>query len=245
MRFRGANPVYSRNNYEGYSDISATYKGVAGKTTFLLLIIASIALYFGSSLDFETNITGMIITALVSPIIAIVMVVLAHRKVEFAFLFSIIYAVFEGIFLGFISAIAASFAGSDAVLMALMATFGVLFGMLTLYSTGVIRVTNGFRRFLFSALMGILIAILLMFILSFTGLLDTHAGYSFYITIVLFSVVISALYLLVDFDNITNIVQAGAGKEYEWSLSLGLVVTIVWLYIELLRLIIIISGRKK
>jgi uncharacterized YccA/Bax inhibitor family protein len=245
MRFRGQNPVYSRAEYGGYSEVSATYAGVTLKTAFLLTIIASIALYFGSSLDFETNITGMIITALVSPIVALIMVILAHRKVELAFVFSIIYAVFEGIFLGFISAIAASYAGSDAVLMALLATFGVLFGMLFLYGTGLIRVSAGFRRFLFSAIIGLLIASVFMIIMALTGLLDTHAGYSFYITIILFSVVISSLYLLVDFDNITNLVESGAGKEYEWSLSLGLVVTIVWLYIELLRLIVVISGRRK
>lgn len=245
MRFRGQNPVYSRVEYSADSGLSATYSGVTVKTAFLLVIIASIALYFGSSLDFETNITGMIITALVSPIVALVMVILAHRKVELAFIFSIIYAVFEGIFLGFISAIAASYAGSDAVLMALLATFGVLFGMLFLYGTGIIRVSAGFRRFMFSAIIGLLIASFFMIIMALTGLLDTHAGYSFYITIILFSVVISSLYLLVDFDNISNLVESGAGKEYEWSLSLGLVVTIVWLYIELLRLIIVISGRRK
>ncbi len=245
MRFRGRNPVYSRAEYGGYSEVSATYAGVTVKTAFLLAIIASIALYFGSSLDFETNITGMIITALVSPIVALVMVVLAHRKVELASIFSIIYAVFEGVFLGFISAIAASYAGSDAVLMALLATFGVLFGMLILYGTGIIRVSQGFKRFLFSALIGLILASFFMIIMAMTGLLDTHAGYSFYITIVLFSVVISSLYLLVDFDNITNLVESGAGKEYEWSLSLGLVVTIVWLYIELLRLIVVITGRRK
>ncbi len=244
MRFRGENPVYSRTDYSGYSEVSATYTGVTVKTAFLLSIIASIALYFGSSLDFETSNMGMIVTALISPIVAIVMVVLAHRKVELAFIFSIVYAVFEGIFLGFISAIFAAYAGSDIVLMALLATFGVLFGMLFLFRTGLIRVGTGFRRFLASAIFGILIAIVLMIFMSFTGLLDTHAGYSFYVTIILFSVVISSLYLLVDFDNVTNLVESGAGKEYEWSLSLGLVVTIVWLYVELLRLIYIIQRRR-
>ena len=244
MRFRGQNTVYSRADYGGYSDVSATYAGVAGKTTLLLVIIASIAMYFGTSLDFDANPTGMIITALVSPIIAFIMVILVHRKVELAFVFSIIYAAFEGIFLGFISAMFASFAGSDVVLTALLATFGVLFGMLFLYSTGIIRVSTGFRRFLFSAIIGIVIASFLMIILALTGLLDTHTGYSFYVTIILFSVVISSLYLLVDFDNVSNLVESGAGKEYEWSLALGLVVTLVWLYVELLRLIYIIQRRR-
>lgn len=212
---------------------------------FLLAIIAIIALYFGTSLDFSVNPVGMIITVIASPIIAIIMIIMAHRNVEMAWVFSIVYAACEGIFLGFVSAMFAAYAGSDVVLMALLATFGVLTGMLFLYSTGLIRVGAGFRRFLFSALIGILIATVFMILLSFSGALDTRAGYSFYITIILFSVVVSSLYLLVDFDNVTNLVNAGAGKEYEWSLALGLVVTIVWLYIELLRLIAIISGRRK
>ena len=245
MRFRGANPVYSRTEYHEGSTTSATYGGVALKTGFLLGIIALIALYFGTSLDFDVNPIGMIITVIASPIIAIIMVIMAHRNVELAWVFSIVYAACEGIFLGFISAIFAAYAGSDVVLMALLATFGVLSGMLFLYSTGLIRVGTGFRKFLFSALIGIIIAAFFMVILAMSGELDTRGGYSFYVTIVLFSVVISSLYLLVDFDNVTNLVNAGAGKEYEWSLALGLVVTIVWLYIELLRLIAIISGRRK
>ncbi len=245
MRFRGANPVYSRTEYFEGSDTAATYGGVALKTGFLLGIIAVIAFYFGTSLDFSVNPVGMIITVIASPIIAIIMIIMAHRNIEMAWVFSIVYAACEGIFLGFVSAIFAAYAGSDVVLMALLATFGVLTGMLFLYSTGLIRVSSRFRSFLFSALIGILIAAVFMILLSLTGALDTRAGYSFYITIVLFSVVISSLYLLVDFDNITKLVSAGAGKEYEWSLALGLVVTIVWLYIELLRLIAIISGRRK
>ena len=69
--------------------------------------------------------------------------------------------------------------------------------------------------------------------------------YSFYVAIVLVSVVISSLYLLIDFDNVTRYVEAGAPKNMEWSLSLGLVVTIVWIYIELLRFLAIIANRRK
>lgn len=245
MRFRGANPVYSRMGDISGSGVSATYGGVTLKTGFLLGIIAIIALYFGSTLDFDVNPMGMIFTVFGSAITAFIMVILVHRNVELAWIFSIIYAACEGIFLGFISAIFASYIGSNGVLMALLATFGVLTGMLLLYSTGLIRVGSGFRQFMFSALMGIIFATFIMIIISLFGGFDTRAGYSFYVTIVLASVVISSLYLLVDFKNITELVNAGAGKEYEWGLALGLVVTIIWLYVELLRLILIITGRRK
>lgn len=245
MRFRGQNPVYSRAQYSDYSEDAATYSGVVLKSGFLLSVIVVFALYFGSILDFTVNPVGMIVTAILSPIVAIIMLILAHRITALAGLFSFIYAVCEGVFLGFISSIFASAVGMDIVYNALIATFGVLFGMLILYSSGIIRVSNGFRSFMFSAILGIVFASLLMFGIYLFGGANSHVFSSLYIAIILVSVVVSALYLLVDFDNITKIVSAGAGKEHEWSLSLGLVVTIVWLYIELLRLLLIISGRKK
>ena len=245
MRFRGANPVYSRMEYaESYGD-SATYTGVTQKSGLLLAIIAVIALYFGASLNFEAGIGLAIITVIISPIIAIISVIVAHRKTELAWIFSLIYATAEGIFLGFISALFAHYYGTEVVTMALLATFGVLSGMLFLYSTGIIRVGEYFRRVMFSMLIGLVFASLILMVMFMFGGIDTQGGYSFYVGIVVLSVIVSSLYLLVDFDNITKIVEAGAGKEYEWMLALGLVVTIVWLYIELLRLIVIITGRRK
>ena len=211
MRFRGQNPVYSRAEYHEGSVSSATYGGVALKTGFLLGIIAVIALYFGSSLDFDGFPIGMLVTVFISPIVAIIMVILAHKRVEVAWLFSIIYAVCEGVFLGFISALFATVIGSDIVYNALLATFGVLAGMLFLYSTGLIRVGTGFRRFMYSALLGIVFATLLLFGMYLFGGSSSHVFNSLYITIILVSVVVSSLYLLVDFDNISNIVDSGAG----------------------------------
>ena len=245
MRFRGANPVYSRmGDIYSESDVSATYSGVTTKSGLLLGIIAVIALYFGASLSFDANFGVSIITIIAAPIIAIISVIMAHRRVELAWMFSLIYATMEGIFLGFISALFAYLYGTDIIMMALLATFGVLAGMLFLYSTGIIRVGNFFRRTMFSILIGLIFAgIILMFMFMFGGI-DTQAGYTLYISIVVLSVIISSLYLLIDFDNISNLVDAGAGKEYEWMLALGLVVTIVWLYIELLRLLAILSRRR-
>lgn len=246
MRFRGSNPVYSRmGDFSGSSDVSASYSGVAAKTGILLGITALVALYFGSTLDVQVNMMTVITTIIVAPIVAIIMVILAHKNTEMAWIYSLVYATCEGLFLGFVSSMFAWYFGGDIILMALLATFGVLSGMLFLYSTGIIRVGNYFRRFLFSALIGLVFASIIFFILAMFGAMDTTAGYSLYIMIVLVSVVISSLYLLVDFDNVTRLVNNGAGKEYEWTLALGLVVTIVWLYIELLRLIAIIYGRRK
>ncbi len=245
MRFRRMNPVYSRlGDMDSDNDISVTYGGVTQKTAVLLGIISIVALYLASILDFSTGIQIPIVTIIIAPIVAIVSVILAHRNVQLAWVFSLVYATMEGVFLGFISALVAHFYGTDVVMMALLATFGVLAGMLFLYSTGLIRVGNFFRRAMYSMLIGLVFTTILYIIIYMMGGLGGTTGYGLYIAIVIVSVIISSLYLLVDFDSITNLVEAGAPKEYEWMLSLGLVVTIVWLYIELLRFIAIIYRKK-
>ena len=246
MRFRGANPVYSRmGDIYSESDISVSYGGVTQKTGLLLAIIAVIALYFGSSLNFDANMGLSIVTIIAAPIIAIIAVILAHRNSDMAWMYSLVYATMEGVFLGFISALFVYLYGTEIVMMALLATFGVLAGMLFLYSTGVIRVGNYFRRAMFSMLIGLVFASLILMVMFMIGGLNSTAGYGLYVGIVVLSVIVSSLYLLIDFDNITNLVEAGADKKYEWMLALGLVVTIVWLYIELLRFIAIVTGRRK
>ena len=244
MRYRSTNPVLKYGDFSNVGSETATYSGVALKTGILLAIIAGVAMYFGSTLDFTGDIGGAIFTIILAPIVAIIMVILAHKNTQMAWVFSLVYAAAEGIFLGFISGLYAYFFGNEIVLTALVATFGVLSAMLFLYSTGIIRVGSTFRRFMMSALFGLIGASLFLFIFALFGGLNTQLGYTLYAGIVIISVIISALYLLIDFDNVSKLVSAGASKEYEWSLALGLVVTIVWLYIELLRLIAIISRRN-
>ena len=248
MRIRGKNPVYRFDNYnQGYAQSnvdSASYSGVALKAFYMLAVVATVALYFAYRLQItESNLGSMFLLMIAAPIIAIIMVVLTHRNPRIAPITTTIYAAAEGLFLGFISAFYAAYAGGEVVQMALVATFGVLGGMLFLYNTGIIRVGNFFRRVMYGALIGLVIASLIVMILSLTGISE-GLFYSFYSVIVVAGVVISSLYLLIDFDQIKNYVDSGAPKELEWGLALGLVVTIVWLYVELLRFIALIANRN-
>jgi uncharacterized YccA/Bax inhibitor family protein len=248
MRIRGRNPVYKYAERNGYYDDSSTYtasiSGVVMKTTYLLTIVALFALYFAYRLNLESFQMGnAIVIAIIAPIVALIAVIVTHVKPEIGLFTTLIYAGAEGTFIGFISAIFAYAYGGEIIQMALVGTFSVLAGMLFLYSTGIIRVTSFFRKLLMSALVGLLLSSLMLLILSFTGIsAGTFSG--LYIGIVVLSVVISSLFLLYDFDLITRYVDGGAPKSTEWSLSLGLVVTIVWLYLELLRLFAIIAGRR-
>lgn len=248
MRFRGENPVYKYGNFDqsydqSYDDTGcATYSGVIMKSSLILGIVAIIALYSAYTLNITELGFSVIGTLLASAIIAMIAVVATRKLPQFGIVTSIVYAVCEGVFLGIVSGIVAYFYGGELVQMALVGTFGVLAGMLFLYATGIIRVGSFFRRFMYSMVLGLLVASIALFIMSFTGAMFF---YDFYVVIVLISVVISSLYLLVDFDSITRLVQSSAPKEFEWSLAIGLATTIVWVYINLLRLLVIIAGRRR
>lgn len=245
MRFRGENPVYKYGNYDqSYSDVdSATYGGIVTKTAILLGIIAVTALYFANTLSFTSIGANVIVPIIVAPIVAIIAVIMTHRMPQIAFATSIVYGICEGVFLGFISAIYAFAFGGQVVQIALVGTFGVLAGMLFLYSTGLIRVGNFFRRLMFSALMGLIFVSIVLLVLNLTNIVSFAANPGLFLGIAVISTIFSSLFLLIDFDRITKYVEANAPKESEWSLALGLVVTIVWIYVELLRLVAIITSR--
>ncbi|UXA05803.1 Bax inhibitor-1/YccA family protein [Mycobacterium sp. SMC-2] len=157
------------------------------------------------------------------------------------------YAVLEGLFLGAISFVFANFAVSQAnagslIAEAVLGTFGVFFGMLVVYKTGAIRVTPKFTRMLVAALFGVLALMLGNFVLAMfhvgggTGL-GLRSGGTIAIIFSLVCIGIAAFSFLIDFDAADQMVRAGAPEKAAWGIALGLTVTLVWLYIEILRLL--------
>ncbi|HTY34831.1 Bax inhibitor-1/YccA family protein [Mycobacterium sp.] len=157
------------------------------------------------------------------------------------------YAVLEGLFLGAISFIFANFQVSNAnagalIGEAVLGTFGVFFGMLVVYKTGAIRVTPKFTRMVVAALFGVLALMLGNFVLAMfhvnggTGL-GLRSGGTVAIIFSLVCIAIAAFSFLIDFDAADQMVRAGAPEKAAWGIALGLTVTLVWLYIEILRLL--------
>jgi uncharacterized YccA/Bax inhibitor family protein len=157
------------------------------------------------------------------------------------------YAVLEGLFLGAISFIFANFQVSHAnagalIGEAVLGTFGVFFGMLVVYKTGAIRVTPKFTRMVVAALFGVLALMLGNFVLAMfhvnggTGL-GLRSGGTVAIIFSLVCIAIAAFSFLIDFDAADQMVRAGAPEKAAWGIALGLTVTLVWLYIEILRLL--------
>ncbi|MCL4244873.1 MAG: Bax inhibitor-1/YccA family protein [Candidatus Dadabacteria bacterium] len=149
-----------------------------------------------------------------------------------------LYAVIEGVVIGGISAIAeAQFQG--IVFQAASLTFGTLLALLVAYRTGVIKVTERFRLGVVAATGGIFVVYLLSIVLGFFGVNVPfiHSGGTIGILFSLFVVVIAALNLVLDFDFIERGAAEGAPKYMEWYGAFGLIVTLIWLYIEFLRLL--------
>lgn len=153
------------------------------------------------------------------------------------------YAAAEGLFLGGISFLfEAQWQG--IVLQAVLATAATFVACLALFRSGKVRVTPKFTRWLIVAMGGYLLFSLVNLVLTWTGVLDGWGMRSgpFGVIIGLVAVGLASMSLIVDFDSIKRGVEQGAPAKFAWTAAFGLVVTLVWLYLEFLRLLAILRG---
>ncbi len=166
-------------------------------------------------------------------------------KKEWAPITAPLYALVEGLVIGGLSSMfEASYPG--IVIQAVSLTFGTLFVMLAAYSTGWIKVTEKFKLGVVAATGGIFVFYLIGIVLSFFGVTMplVYSSSLFGILFSLFVVVVAALNLVMDFDFIEQGAEHGAPKYMEWYASFALMVTLIWLYIEFLRLLSKIQSRN-
>lgn len=190
-------------------------------------------------------ITGLISYQALNPILMIggaigglILVLINVFKKEYSAYIAPAYAAMEGLFVGGISGIYAGF-GGGIVIQAISLTLLVLFIMLFIQKTGIIPVTQQFRMGVVMATGAIALLYLISFGLSFFGIHIPyiHEGGTIGILFSLGVIGIAALNLLLDFDNIIKGEQYGAPKYMEWFSAMGLMITLIWLYIEILRLL--------
>jgi uncharacterized YccA/Bax inhibitor family protein len=157
------------------------------------------------------------------------------------------YAALEGLFLGAISWVFGNVVVADGnagalITQAVLGTIGVFFGMLVVYKTGAIRVTPKFTRFLVAGMIGVLVLMLGNFLLGLFGVgggegMGLRSGGPLAIIFSLVCIGLAAFSFLMDFDSADQMIRAGAPEKAAWGVALGLTVTLVWLYIEILRLL--------
>jgi uncharacterized YccA/Bax inhibitor family protein len=160
------------------------------------------------------------------------------------------YALLEGLVIGSISAIynnAFAKVAPGIVMQAVILTFGTAIAMYFIYTFRIIRVTERFKSIMFAAIGGIALFYLITFILSLFGVhvSGLQGGSMLSIGISIAITAIAALSLLLDFDRIEQGASMGAPKYMEWYCAFGLLVTMVWLYVEILRLLGNLYGRKE
>jgi len=154
------------------------------------------------------------------------------------------YAVAEGFFLGALSFMFTDITfggagGSTLIAQAVLGTFGVFFGMLVVYRTGAIRVTPRLTRMIVGALIGVLVLALGNLVAGFfiDGGLGLRDGGALAIVFSLVCIGIAAFSFLLDFDAADQLIRAQAPEKAAWGVAFGLTVTLVWLYVEILRLL--------
>lgn len=227
-------------------DKPMTIRGAVNKTTILLGLVVVSAAWSWIMIARDPG-SGSVwawppITALAA--FAVGLITCLNRRA--APVTAPIYAVLEGILVGAISAaVEATYPG--VVLPAVMLTFATLFSLLALYRASGFQVTPGFRMGVVSATMAIALVYLAALAATLFGI-DAlpliHQTGLIGIGLSLFVVVIAALNLVMDFDLIESGARAGAPRYMEWYAAFGLIVTLIWLYWEVLKLLIQIAASS-
>ncbi|WP_225764553.1 Bax inhibitor-1/YccA family protein [Stenotrophomonas sp. Marseille-Q4652] len=237
----GSGTVVSRNAG------AMTLNGTVNKTGFLLLLAVLTAAFAWNNTFTATGelapaamvyMWGGLIGGLILALVTIF-------KKTWAPVSAPLYALFEGFFLGAISAVfEARYPG--IVFQAVLLTFGTLFALLMVYRSGLIKATENFKLGVVAATGGIALVYLATIVLGFFNIQIPliHESGLVGIGFSLFVVVIAALNLVLDFDFIESGVDAGAPKYMEWYGAFGLMVTLVWLYVEFLRLLSKLQSRN-
>ena len=217
-------------NSAGVLTETATVAGAVNKTLILfsILLLTSAASYVMPS-------SFLMISGAVGGLIA---VLVATFKPHTSAVSAPVYAMFEGLFLGSLSAVFATMM-DGIIVQAVGLTFGTLFIMLVIYKTGLIPVTEKLKSGIVMATGAVFVVYLFSFVGSFFGMTVPylHEGGLMGIGISVVIIGIAAFNLLLDFDNFDKAQEHGAPKYMEWFCALGLMVTLVWLYVEFLRLL--------
>ncbi len=231
------NPMFSSFE-QGVSENSATFSGITNKTIFLLIItiVSAVMVLFTGILSYPILIG--------STILGVVAVIMGRVKPNIAHIASVIYAICEGVFLGYISFVFDSFY-PGSVQIAIIGTFSIFTVMLLLYKSNIVQATPTFYKVMGAASLGILITYLMMFCLSLFGLFNGISIFDpLYAIICILLIAYASFMLVLNFDEAKYYVDNGLDKKYEWSAALGLIITIIYIYIRVLKFAAILVSRR-
>jgi len=247
--FKSGNPALDKETFTEIDSVNEgeatmTLQGTVNKTGLLLLAVLIPAIYtwnlYTTTMDFNVIApffwTGTIIG------LAVAFIIVFNK--EWSPFLAPVYAILQGVCLGGLSA-AMNHKFPGIVLQALLLTFGICAVLLIIYKFRIIKPTDNFKLIVSSATTGLALYYLLSLGLSFTGieLPYIHENSTGGIIFSLFAVILASMNLVVDFDFIEQGANSKVPKYMEWYGAFGLMVTIIWLYVEILRLLA--KSRKR
>ncbi len=251
--FQSSNPALSEKKFTStvIADVldvenAMTVKGALQKFGFLLIMVLGTAFYSWKQFAEGGAVTGMMWTGMIGG--AVVALVIIFKQ-EWSGYLAPVYALLQGLFLGAISAMyneAFAQRAPNLIINAVGLTFGVAVAMYLLYSFRIIKATEKFKSIIITATVGIAVFYLIVMVLrmfGFNNMPFLHEGSTMGIVFSLIVTAVAALNLILDFDMIERGSEMGAPKYMEWYGAFGLLVTIVWLYLEILRLLSKISRK--
>ena len=241
LSLRSGNPVLSKKTFDNTFSVSEkmTIEGTVNKTGVSLLILVG---------------TGYLTFDTLNPILLIgcgiggfIFALVTIFKKEWAPITVPVYAALQGAMLGGISYMY-NYLYDGIVTNAILLTVGILVSLLIAYRSGYIKATENFKLGIFAATGGIAIVYLVNFIMGFfgsgIGVMNINNASPLSIGFSIVVVIIAALNLVLDFDFIEEGAEKGAPKYMEWYGAFGLLVTLIWLYLEILRLLAKLNSRK-
>ena len=239
---RSGNPALNSNIFQQSvlsSEKTMTLQGTVNKTTFsLLLLIAA------GSFTFSPDYSWLIWPGFIGGFIVALITIF---KKQWAPITVPIYAILEGLALGGISYMYQDRFYDGIVSQAILITVSIFLALLFAYKTRIINPSENFKLGIFAATGGIALVYIASWVMAIFGasmpIMDPSNASFMSIGFSLFVVVIASLNLVLDFDFIEEGAEKGAPKYMEWYGAFGLLVTLVWLYLEILRLLAKLSGR--
>lgn len=243
---RSGNPSLKKETFEKFDSVDSgktmTIRGTVNKTFILILLVLATFVYSWN--QFTSNPGSVLPLILVGAIGGLVVALITIFVPKLSPFTAPLYALLEGLFLGAISAqYEAQYGG--IVFQGVLLTIGVLLSLLLAYKSGLIKVTKKFRLGVVAATGAIFLVYVISFIGGFFGfnIPFLHDSSPIGIAISVVIVIIAALNLVLDFDFIENAAASRVPKYFEWYGAFGLLVTLVWLYLEILRLLSKIRSR--
>lgn len=248
--FKSGNPALSEKIFDKaivskHTDVM-TVRGTLNKFGILFLLVMATAGLAWKMAASGVNVMPYMIASVIG---GLILALITIFKPQWAAWTAPLYALVEGFFLGTISSyynFAFAKIAPNIITQAVGLTFGVVIAMYGLYHFRVIKATERFKSVIITATAGIAIFYLISIVLGLFGvnIPFIHEGSTLGIIFSLVVVGIAALNLILDFDMIEQGAQRAAPKYMEWYGAFGLLVTIVWLYLEILRLLAKLSDRR-